>query len=293
MRIAVFGNTYQEQYIDGVEKLFKILSHRNVWVEMEREFYEYLCRVLPTPPVVNEVIRNRNFEAALALSIGGDGTFLHTAQWVGAKEIPILGVNTGHLGYLADASLDDLDPRFDDLFMGQYRIESRTMIELTGEGPELPTPLYALNEVAIMKNDTSSMVDMDATVDGTKVANYRADGLIISTPTGSTGYNLSVGGPIVAPLAPVWIISPIAAHSLSMRPLVVSDSAVITVTTRSRSESYRISLDGRSVTMPVGSTVTMRRAPFVTKVVQSKDHRFIDTLRTKLLWGAENISRKQ
>ena len=287
MRIAVFGNTYQERYIDGIDRLFKILSRRNVCIEMEASFYEYLCHILPEPPHINETIKNHRFEAALAMSIGGDGTFLHTAQWIGDKEIPILGINTGHLGYLADASIENIESSIDDIFMGHYRIEPRTMIEATSPDWGEPHPRYALNEVAIMKNDTSSMVDMDALIDGVKVANYRADGLIISTPTGSTGYNLSVGGPIVAPLAPVWIISPIAAHSLTMRPLVVSDTSTLSVTTRSRSESYRIRLDGRPFSMEEGTTVVMRRAPFVTKVVQRSDHQFIETLRSKLLWGVD------
>ncbi len=287
MRIAVFGNTYQERYIDGIDKLFKILSQRNVCVAMEASFYEYLARSLPEPPEVNEIIKDQDFDAALAMSIGGDGTFLHTAQWIGAKEIPILGINTGHLGYLADASIENLESSLDDIFSGHYRIEPRSMIEVTSPDSDMSHPLYALNEVAIMKNDTSSMVDMYALIDGVKVANYRADGLIISTPTGSTGYNLSVGGPIVEPHAPVWIISPIAAHSLTMRPLVVSDTGVVSVTTRSRSESYRISLDGRSFSMAEGTTVVMRRAPFVTKVVQCSGHQFIETLRSKLLWGVD------
>jgi NAD+ kinase len=131
------------------------------------------------------------------------------------------------------------------------------------------------------------MIDMETSLDGQHLATYRADGLIVSTPTGSTGYNLSVGGPIVAPTAPVWVISPIAAHSLTMRPLVIADDNVVEVTTTSRAESYRVSLDGRSISLPVGTTVTLRRAPYVTKVVQRIDHRFVDTLSAKLLWGID------
>lgn len=131
------------------------------------------------------------------------------------------------------------------------------------------------------------MIDMEARIGDALLANYRGDGLIVSTPTGSTGYNLSVGGPILEPSAPVWAISPIAAHSLTMRPLVVSDDSVFTVTTHSRSDAYRLSLDGRSVSLAAGTTVTMRRAPFVTKVIQSQDHHFSDTLRDKLLWGID------
>lgn len=160
------------------------------------------------------------------------------------------------------------------------------MIEVTSPDIKIDCWPYALNEVAILKQDTASMITMKASVDGAGLADYRADGLIISTPTGSTGYNLSVGGPIVAPQAPVWIISPVAAHSLTMRPLVVSDDSVVSVNTRSRTSSYRVSLDGRSVTLPVSTTIIMKRAPFVTKVVQRLDHRFVDTLRSKLLWGA-------
>ncbi len=286
MRIAVFGNTYQEQHLDSLLQLFERLSHRNAWVEMERSFYNYLCRMLPTPPKVNDIITGDDFNAAIALSIGGDGTFLRTAQRVGSKEIPILGINTGHLGYLADVKVDEMDAGLDTLFNGDFRVENRTMIEVTSPDIKIDCWPYALNEVAILKQDTASMITMKASVDGAGLADYRADGLIISTPTGSTGYNLSVGGPIVAPQAPVWIISPVAAHSLTMRPLVVSDDSVVSVNTRSRTSSYRVSLDGRSVTLPVSTTIIMKRAPFVTKVVQRLDHRFVDTLRSKLLWGA-------
>ncbi|MFG6382322.1 MAG: NAD kinase [Muribaculum sp.] len=286
MRIAVFGNTYQEQHLDSLLQLFERLSHRNAWVEMERSFYNYLCRMLPTPPKVNDIITGDDFNAAIALSIGGDGTFLRTAQRVGSKEIPILGINTGHLGYLADVKVDEMDAGLDNLFNGDFRVENRTMIEVTSPDIKIDCWPYALNEVAILKQDTASMITMKASVDGAGLADYRADGLIISTPTGSTGYNLSVGGPIVAPQAPVWIISPVAAHSLTMRPLVVSDDSVVSVNTRSRTSSYRVSLDGRSVTLPVSTTIIMKRAPFVTKVVQRLDHRFVDTLRSKLLWGA-------
>lgn len=287
MRIAVFGSDYQQEHVQHLSAIFRELARRNAWVAVEERFYQYLCRLLPEPPQVNDVITGDDFDAALVLSIGGDGTFLRTARSIGPREIPVLGINTGHLGYLADAAADEFASRMDDIFEGRFRIESRTMIAVTSNATDFPDNAFALNEVAIMKKDTSSMIDMEAWIDGAHLANYLADGLIVSTPTGSTGYNLSVGGPIVAPQAPVWVVSPIAAHSLSMRPLVVDDRSVVSVTTRSRSESYRVSLDGQSFSMSVGTTITMRRAPFVTKVVQSLGHRFVDTLRTKLLWGLD------
>ena len=287
MRIAVFGNRYQEAHIEELSTLFDLMSRHNVWVEMEESFYNYLCSGLTSPPEVNDLIKGDDFNAAIALSIGGDGTFLRTAQRVGEKEIPILGINTGHLGYLADVTVDEANDKLQNLLDGKYHVESRTMIAVTSPDAKLDLWRYALNEVAILKEDTSSMIEMEAMVDDSHLATYLADGLIVSTPTGSTGYNLSVGGPIVAPSAPVWAISPVAAHSLTMRPLIVADDSVISVTTRSRSETYRISLDGRSQTLPVGTTIEMRRAPFVTRVIQRLDHRFTDTLRSKLLWGID------
>ena len=287
MRIAVFGNRYQEAHIEELSTLFDLMSRHNVWVEMEESFYNYLCSALTSPPEVNDLIKGDDFNAAMALSIGGDGTFLRTAQRVGEKEIPILGINTGHLGYLADVTVNEANDKLQNLLDGKYHVESRTMIAVTSPDAKLDLWRYALNEVAILKEDTSSMIEMEATVDDSHLATYLADGLIVSTPTGSTGYNLSVGGPIVAPSAPVWAISPVAAHSLTMRPLIVADDSVISVTTRSRSETYRISLDGRSQTLPVGTTIEMRRAPFVTRVIQRLDHRFTDTLRSKLLWGID------
>lgn len=287
MRIAVFGNRYQEAHIEELSTLFDLMSRHNVWVEMEESFYNYLCSVLTSPPEVNDLIKGDDFNAAIALSIGGDGTFLRTAQRVGEKEIPILGINTGHLGYLADVTVNEANDKLQNLLDGKYHVESRTMIAVTSPDARLDLWRYALNEVAILKEDTSSMIEMEAIVDDSHLATYLADGLIVSTPTGSTGYNLSVGGPIVAPSAPVWAISPVAAHSLTMRPLIVADDSVISVTTRSRSETYRISLDGRSQTLPVGTTIEMRRAPFVTRVIQRLDHRFTDTLRSKLLWGID------
>ncbi|MDE5923020.1 MAG: NAD(+)/NADH kinase, partial [Muribaculum sp.] len=220
--------------------------------------------------------------------IGGDGTFLLTAQWVGDMQIPILGINTGHLGYLAATHMKDADEWIERLLKGDYDIETRTLIEVEADChlAEEIWP-YALNEVAVLKQDTSSMIEMKARINGSPLAVYLADGLIVSTPTGSTGYNLSVGGPILEPSAPVWAVSPIAAHSLTMRPLVVRDDSVIAITTCSRSGAYRLSLDGRFLSLPTESTVTLRKAPFATRVIKRPGHHFTDTLRDKLMWGLD------
>lgn len=288
MKIAIYGNMYQEDYLKQLSEFLEALSQSDIKVEMESRFYNYLCRLLPQEPQVDGVILGSDFEADMAISIGGDGTFLRTARWVGDKEIPILGINTGHLGYLADITVDEMIGAVDDLKNGLYKIETRSLIEVTSTRKEAIIDWnYALNEVAILKQDTSSMISVATKVNDVDLATYLGDGLIISTPTGSTGYNLSVGGPIVEPTAPNWIISPIAAHSLTMRPLVVGDSHELTITTTSRATNYRVSLDGRSVTLPVGSTIKLRKAPFVTKVVQRTKHNFGETLRNKLLWGVD------
>ncbi len=288
MKVAIYGNMYQEDYLNQLSDFLDVLSHSGIKVEIESKFYNYLTRVLPGELPVDGVIVGSDFVADMAISIGGDGTFLRTARWVGDKQIPILGINTGHLGYLADITVDDLIPAVDDLKNGLYKIENRSLIEVTSTRKEAIVDWnYALNEVAVIKQDTASMIEVATMVNDVELATYKGDGLIVSTPTGSTGYNLSVGGPIVEPTAPNWIISPIAAHSLTMRPLVVSDSRELTITTNSRATNYRVSLDGRSVTLPVGSTIKLRKAPFVVKVVQRIKHNFGDTLRNKLLWGVD------
>ncbi len=288
MKIAIYGNMYQEDYLNQLSDFLEALSRSEIKVEIESKFYNYLSRMLPGELPIDGVIIGGDFDADMAISIGGDGTFLRTARWVGDKQIPILGINTGHLGYLADITVDEMIPAVEDLKKGLYKIENRSLIEVTSTRKEAIVDWnYALNEVAVIKQDTSSMISVATRVNDIDLATYQGDGLIISTPTGSTGYNLSVGGPIVEPTAPNWIISPIAAHSLTMRPLVVSDSCELTITTNSRATNYRVSLDGRSVTLPVGSTIKLRKAPFVVKVVQRLKHNFGETLRNKLLWGVD------
>lgn len=287
MRIAIYGNRHQSGHLAAVERLLRRLGRLNVWVEMEQSFYDYLSSVLPAPPPVQDTVRGSDFSAALTLSIGGDGTFLRTAQWVGDKGIPILGINTGHLGYLAAVPADEAIDMIDDVINDRCVIEERALLRLEAEGGAIGEWPYALNEVAVLKEDTASMITVKAGINGDDLATYLADGLIVSTPTGSTGYNLSVGGPIVEPTAPNWVISPIAAHTLTMRPLVISSDAVIDLLTTSRAPSFRVSLDGRSITLPAGTRLRLSRAPFTTKVVLRQGHSFASALRHKLLWGID------
>lgn len=287
MTVAIFGNTFQQEHLALIMELMAELCRRGVDVCVEQGFYEYLIGEMSSGPVCCRPVRDGGLNADIAFSIGGDGTFLRTAEWIGDREIPILGINTGRLGYLADARLVDCGAWLDEVLSGNFDVESRTMIEASSPGHPIDICPLALNEVAILKQDTASMIEMDVKVNGISLANYLGDGLIVATPTGSTGYNLSVGGPIVAPSAPVWVISPIAAHSLTMRPLVVDDGCVISVTTGSRAASYRLSIDGRPVSLPVDTTVVLRRGAYCTKVLKLPGHNYADTLREKLFWGVD------
>ncbi len=289
MKIAIYGNKYQERYLEELTAFFSELNRiSEIEVAMEYTFYNYLCRILPITPRVDEIIKGDAFSAHLALSIGGDGTFLRTAQWVGCKEIPIMGINTGHLGYLADMTIGNSNDIIDDIIAQRYKIEDRSLIEVSSDDIDLGNGRFALNEVAVLKQDTASMISIKTEINGAELATYLGDGLIVATPTGSTGYNLSVGGPIIEPCAPNWAISPIAAHSLTMRPLVCRDAGSLLITTTSRASNYLLSIDGRSTSMMSGTSVTLRRAKHTIKVAQKLNHYFTDTLRNKFLWGIDN-----
>lgn len=229
------------------------------------------------------------------VSLGGDGTFLRAAAWSGASGVPVAGVNMGHLGYLAAFTPGELHalPRL--LAEGRYQLQRRGLLEVRfPDRAPLPDGFwpYALNEVSFLRLASASMIDVMVEIDGRRLATYSGDGLIVSTPTGSTGYNLSVGGPILQPWLPETVLSPVAAHSLSMRPLVVGSDSQLEVKIQSRTSSYRISLDGRSLTMPCGSSVFVSRAPFFMRTIEKPDHNFFATLREKLFWGATPLENK-
>lgn len=290
MKIAIFGKRRQSlDDVRHINALIARLSELGIFVSIDRNFFDAMTRLTGTPLDADDVFEDDDFTADFCFSIGGDGTFLRTARRVSTKEIPIIGFNTGHLGFLAEHSIADAVSMVDRLLSGDYSIESRSFLEGKGIGGHVKAGVsgwgFALNEIAILRQDTASMITVNAQLDGMPVASYQGDGLIVSTPTGSTAYNLSVGGPIIQPTAPCWVLSPIAPHSLTMRPLVVADSHIIDISVESRTDTYRVTLDGRSLILPIDVKLRLRRAPFVTKVVHTPDHNFVDTLRTKLLWG--------
>lgn len=285
MLIAIYGSRRQTPHAPQLQTLLHALAVGGAGIAMHPKLYEHLNGELgmSLPGVTVADPYRSPAEADLALSIGGDGTFLRTAAWVAETGTPILGINTGNLGYLSALGIDEAVAHTDFILEGDYIVEPRTLLHVQADG--LRGWPYALNEAVVAKEDSASMITASATVGGRALTDYRADGLIVSTPTGSTAYNLSAGGPIVQPSAPCWVITPICAHSLGMRPLVISDDMEISLKVTGRCKAFRLSLDGRSVALPQGTTVTMRRAGFRTNIVQLRCNEFPAVLRSKLMFN--------
>ncbi len=292
MKFAIFGNCFQAKKSLHAENLFTILKQHGAEIYVDWEFYEFLSKDLHFTPKVSGLIGNNDFDADMVISIGGDGTFLKAASRVGKKNIPILGINTGRLGFLADVSPEEMNATFDEIHNGQYRIEDRSILQMESNLDEIQGSPFALNEIAILKRDSSSMISIHTTINGAYLTTYQADGLVISTPTGSTAYSLSVGGPIIVPHSNTIAITPVAPHSLNVRPIVIRDDWKITLDVESRSHNFLIAIDGRSESCSEGSRLTIRKADYNIKVVKRYNHVFFDTLRTKMMWGIDNRSKE-
>jgi NAD+ kinase len=251
------------------------------------EYYYFLKDHQRLDVKATKVFSDNNFDADFVISMGGDGTFLKAACRVGKKNIPILGVNMGRLGFLADISPDDIEHCLRALYNDDYAVESRALIQVEADGAPLGECSFALNDVAILKRDTASMISIRASVNGQYLNTYQADGLVISTPTGSTAYSLSNGGPIIVPGTKVFSMTAVAPHSLNVRPIVLADSSVIELDVESRSHNFLVAIDGRSEKCKEGTRIVLRRAPYDIKVVKRSDHRYFNTLREKMMWGAD------
>lgn len=284
MRIAIFGKAYASDKLSAIKQIFDLLVKHRAEFIIDSEFKHTLDNIGIDLPCC-DIFTGNDFHGDIAFSLGGDGTFLKTAERVGNKGIPILGINLGRLGFLADVQEEEIESAIIDIQNGNYHIEDRALLQVT-HGYEGSWP-YALNEVAVLKLDTSAMITIHAYLNGVFLNTYQADGLLVATPTGSTGYSLSAGGPIVVPQASNFIITPVAPHSLNVRPLVISDNDEIRLTIESRSPYFLISLDGRSQELHSGYSITLRKAPFPIRVIKRNEYTYCDTLRKKLMWGAD------
>lgn len=291
LKFAIFGNEYQAKKSTSIEKILDYLVQKGAEIYVENAYYEFLTRSQLIDVKAAGVFEDYNFDVDYVISMGGDGTFLKAASRVGAKGTPIIGVNMGRLGFLADVLPGEVEAALDSLYAGECQIEEHVVIQVEAEGGVLAGNPFALNDIAVLKRDDASMISIRTQVDGEFLVNYQADGLIVTTSTGSTAYNLSNGGPIIIPQSSSLCLTPVAPHSLNIRPVVINDTAEITLDVESRSHNYLVAIDGRSERMTEGTRLVIRKAAHTIKIVKQRNQRYFSTLREKLMWGADQRGR--
>lgn len=289
MKIAVYGQNYaKETSQEAFEILLPVLLNHNAEVFVETDFFEKQHDSVRSNPSVSkfEVLDN-SFE--LLISIGGDGTILRAITFVRDLGIPIVGINTGRLGFLATVQTDEITSAIAQIVEGNYKISERSLLSVTTSPSDktITDTNFALNEIAISRKNTTSMITVETHLNDEYLTSYWADGLILSTPTGSTGYSLSCGGPVITPDATNFVLTPIAPHNLSARPLIIPDTTTVKFKVDGREDQFLMSLDSRIITLPNTTKVTIEKANFVIKMVELLDESFLDTLRKKLLWGED------
>lgn len=291
MKIAIYGQYYKDNTAEIIEKVLNVFETYKPEVAFESNFYN----VLNEHNLLNKTFNtfttheelNEGFD--LFISIGGDGTMLRAATFVRDKNIPIVGINAGRLGFLATVQQENIELLLPLIFENKFKISKRSLITLDYDGrtKELDGLDYALNEITVSRKDTTSMITIEIRLNGDYLNSYWADGLIISTPTGTTGYSLSCGGPILIPEVNSFVITPIAPHNLNARPLVIPDDTEIELIVSSREEQHLISLDSRIITVDVETVLHIKKAPFKINLVEFPQEKFLVTLRKKLLWGED------
>ena len=290
MKVAVFGTTVSESFAPVLNEFFGFLKSNNIEVQLFKPFYSFLVDELNTEPFYSTLFHSyQDFDnnCNFIFSVGGDGTFLHSVLNIRNFDIPIVGVNSGRLGFLADISEDQVHHALTQIFNGHYSLIERSMLEVEFSGANNMDFNFALNEMTVLKTDTSSMINIYAYLDKELLNNYWADGLIIATPTGSTAYSLSVGGPILTPDSENFVITPLAPHNLTVRPLVVPDNYEIKLKIEGRGSHFLTSLDFRSVAVDHTTIIKVKKANFKLKTLQLPEQSFFSTLRNKLMWGID------
>jgi NAD+ kinase len=288
MNIAIHGRAFNDAAKPFIQSMFDELKSRNANVWLSDTYAQILSEANITTYCEKYFNNEANFEPAdFALSLGGDGTLLDALTYIGAKETPILGINTGRLGFLATVSPEKLIMELALLFQGKFSIERRSLVSIQSNIDIFNGVNFGLNELGIMKTDTSSMIVIKSYLNDEYLNSYWADGLIVSTPTGSTGYNLSVGGPVVTPGADIFVVSPMSPHNLNVRPLVVSDNSKLRFEVESRSNNFLVSLDSRSKVVDDSTVISLEKEKFKACLVKISGSDFLNTLRSKLNWGLD------
>ncbi|MFQ3325663.1 MAG: NAD+ kinase [Salibacteraceae bacterium] len=288
--IVIFGRFFKEEYTPQIQDIFTQLSNKGCRILLFQPFYNYLKNRVNLPKNIETFTDESELTSKhdLLISIGGDGTILESATLVKDKDIPILGINTGRLGFLSTTVVSEFKEVLDDIFNKNYSVDKRSTIELHTEENLFENTNFALNELVVHKKDTSSMIGIHVLIDGELLNTYWADGLIVSTPTGSTAYSLSCGGPMLFPKAQNFVITPVAPHNLNSRPIVIPDDREVILKVEGRSKNFLVSLDSRMETMSANTTLTVRKGKFSIPLLKTKDQSFIGTIRQKLHWGLDH-----
>jgi len=291
LKIGIFGQFYHDDADIYLRKLLEIIKRENAQASIEKKFFKSLKKRLPEPDIILEypVFENLDKSFDLFLSIGGDGTMLKTISKIKDLGVPLAGINTDRLGFLASIPKDAMDESVTKILRGDYTCSQRSLlsVSVTPENEDITKLNFALNDVGILRKNTTSMIKIEAFLNGEYLNTYWSDGLIISTPTGSTAYSLSCGGPIMYPTVNSFILTPIAPHNLNVRPIVIPDDTEIKLKISGRDKNYLLSLDSRVAVLPDLSEIVLKKAPFQVNLVQLQEESFIKTLRKKMLWGED------
>ena len=290
MKVAIYGQSFHEEDGIYVTQLLEELHKIQATIYIEEDFHELLAETvtnLPSATFSQSSGLDGSFD--LFVSFGGDGTMLRAVTYIQDMGIPIVGVNTGRLGFLSTFKKEDVKKVVTEFTAGNYRIEERSLVEISldTDTSEFGTMNFALNEITVSRKDTTSMITVETYLDDEYLTSYWADGLIVSTPTGSTGYSLSCGGPVIAPTAQSLVLTPIAPHNLNARPLVIADTTEIRLKVSGREEHHLVSLDSRIATIPNGKEILIKKSKFTIQMVEYTSESFLKTLRNKLLWGQD------
>jgi NAD+ kinase len=286
MKVAILGKIFKSEPTEYITKIISLLEKKKVTVFLEYDYLKSLNGFI-SESVSSFKELDKSFD--LLISIGGDGTILKAITFVKDLSIPIVGVNTGRLGFLAKIQIENIEQVIEEIILKNYSVSERTLIEVsTSETNQQLSKLnFALNEITLSRKNTTSMISIDTKLDNKHLNSYWADGLIISTPTGSTGYSLSCGGPIIMPEAENLIINPIAPHNLNARPLIIPDNTEIKIKVNGREDEFLISLDSRITTLSNSNEVIIKKSPFKIKMIELENESFLITLREKLMWGKD------
>ena len=288
MKIAILGKPFDEVVAPFLQAMLDELEARGAEIIVAETFLEYMAARLRLPPGTGSFGRGDSLLGVqFVFSIGGDGTLLETVTYVGALQLPILGINTGRLGFLAPINPDHITQAIDALYKGHFTLEDRSLLRLDTDPDVFGKLNFALNEFSILKRDSSSMIAVHTYINGEYLNSYWADGLVVSTPTGSTGYSLSCGGPVMLPQTNNFIIAPVCPHNLNVRPLIVSDQSIISFEIEGRATSYLLALDSRSLPVEASVQMAVRRENFNARLVKLNHVNFLSTLRNKLNWGLD------